>query len=58
MKSAVLYRAPPHLMRLEFRLDQAVLVHCIKDIEKEIAYEQQVSVLEAVGKLILTDGDA
>ncbi|CAG9785832.1 unnamed protein product [Diatraea saccharalis] len=37
----LLARAPPHLMRLEFRLDEAVFHHCIKDIEKEIAYEEQ-----------------
>ncbi|CAG4999353.1 unnamed protein product, partial [Parnassius apollo] len=33
--------APPHLMRLEFRLDEAVFHHCIKDIEKELVYEEQ-----------------
>ncbi|KAI5642762.1 spectrin repeat domain-containing protein [Phthorimaea operculella] len=37
----LLDRAPPHLMRLEFRLDEAVFHHCIKDIEKEIVYEEQ-----------------
>ncbi|GBO98724.1 Nesprin-1 [Eumeta japonica] len=37
----LLDRAPPHLMRLEFRLDEAVFQHCIKDIEKEIVYEEQ-----------------
>ncbi|KAL4710682.1 hypothetical protein ACJJTC_003318, partial [Scirpophaga incertulas] len=31
----------PHLMRLEFRLDEAVFHHCIKDIDKEIVYEEQ-----------------
>lgn len=40
---ALLERAPPHLMRLEFRLDEAVLTHCIKDIEKELVYEEQVT---------------
>lgn len=38
----LLDKAPPHLMRLEFKLDEAVFHHCIKDIEKEIAYEEQV----------------
>ncbi|CAH2077111.1 unnamed protein product, partial [Iphiclides podalirius] len=37
----LLDRAPPHLMRLEFRLDEAVFHHCIKDIEKELVYEEQ-----------------
>ncbi|CAH2241590.1 jg3925 [Pararge aegeria aegeria] len=37
----LLDKAPPHLMRLEFRLDEAVFHHCIKDIEKEIVYEEQ-----------------
>ncbi|CAH3870841.1 unnamed protein product [Pieris brassicae] len=37
----LLERAPPHLMRLEFKLDETVFHHCIKDIEKEIAYEEQ-----------------
>ncbi|XP_028030807.1 nesprin-1-like [Bombyx mandarina] len=38
----LLDKAPPHLMRLEFKLDEAVFHHCIKDIEKEIAYEEQI----------------
>jgi hypothetical protein len=38
----LLARAPPHLMRLEFRLDDALLHHCIKDIHRELAYEEQV----------------
>lgn len=38
----LLDRAPPHLMRLEFRLDETVFHHCIKDIEKELVYEEQV----------------
>lgn len=38
----LLERAPPHLMKLEFRLDEAVFHHCIKDIEKELVYEEQV----------------
>ncbi|XP_038215060.1 nesprin-1 [Zerene cesonia] len=37
----LLERAPPHLMRLEFKLDETVFHHCIKDIEKEIVYEEQ-----------------
>ncbi|KPJ06864.1 Nesprin-1 [Papilio machaon] len=37
----LLDRAPPHLMRLEFRLDETVFHHCIKDIEKELVYEEQ-----------------
>lgn len=40
----LLERAPPHLMKLEFRLDEAVFHHCIKDIEKELVYEEQVRV--------------
>lgn len=39
---SLLDRAPPHLMRLEFKLDEQVFQHTIKDIEKEIAYEEQV----------------
>uniref|UniRef100_A0A2A4K817 Calponin-homology (CH) domain-containing protein n=1 Tax=Heliothis virescens TaxID=7102 RepID=A0A2A4K817_HELVI len=38
---ALLARAPPHLMRLEFRLDETVFHHCIKDIDREIVYEEQ-----------------
>ncbi|CAK1540777.1 unnamed protein product [Leptosia nina] len=37
----LLEHAPPHLMRLEFKLDETVFHHCIKDIEKEIVYEEQ-----------------
>lgn len=36
-----LTRAPPHLMRLQFNLDEATFNHAIKDIEKEIQAEQQ-----------------
>lgn len=50
---SLLDKAPPHLMRLEFRLDEAVFQHCIKDIEKEIVYEEQVGNLFLNQKLIL-----
>lgn len=36
-----LTRAPPHLMRLQFNLDETNFNHAIKDIEKEILAEQQ-----------------
>ncbi|KAL5279677.1 hypothetical protein ACFFRR_003964 [Megaselia abdita] len=37
----VLSKAPLHLMRLEFRLDETSFNQYIKDIEKEISLEQQ-----------------
>ncbi|CAG9579065.1 unnamed protein product [Danaus chrysippus] len=37
----LLQAAPAHLMRLEFRLDEAVLQHTVKEIDKEIVYEEQ-----------------
>ncbi|KAK3930234.1 Nesprin-1 [Frankliniella fusca] len=37
----VLSFAPLHLMRLEFRLDEATFTHYLKEIEKELAAEQQ-----------------
>ena len=36
----VLSFAPLHLVRLEFRLDESTFIHYIKEIEKEIATEQ------------------
>lgn len=38
---SILSKAPLHLMRLEFRLDEATFNQYIKDIEKEISLEQQ-----------------
>lgn len=37
----VLSFAPLHLMRLEFRLDEATFSHYLKEIDKELAAEQQ-----------------
>lgn len=36
-----LTRAPPHLMRLQFNLDESTFQHALKDIEREIHAEQQ-----------------
>lgn len=41
----VLSFAPLHLVRLEFRLDETVFQQYLKDIEKEINFEQQVRTL-------------